>query len=134
MICDDALRQPTPTTIYLYNSIYVYTMWCSMRISHRRCRFTEFFFRFYRIRGILMSVATAGWGGPYASQHPPCSNPYDRRYTILFYLYTVYTHTHTTSNNSIVLNYNDGLKYVFVIFIFFPSSVRYTRRKSRPEY
>lgn len=138
MICDDALRQQTPTTIYLYG-VYVYTMWYSMWTSHRRrcVRFTEFFFRFYRIRGILMSVATAAVrvDRMRASARPAATH--NMMVVIRFYLICIrftHTHTHTTSNNS---SYNDGLKYVFVIFIlfiFFLSSVRYTRRKPRPEY
>jgi len=54
-----------------------------------------------------------------ASAHPAATH---MMVVIRFYLICIrstHTHTHTTSNNSIVLYYNDGLKYVFVIFIFF---------------
>jgi len=129
-------RRSATTDTNHYTCI-VYTMWCSMWTRRRCVRFTEFFFRFYRIRGILMSAATAGRGGPYAAQRardrPAATHiiiVVIRFYLIICIQFTqTHTHTHTrsTSNNSIVLYYNDGLKYVFVIFFFhffFHRSVR----------
>lgn len=91
-------------------------MWCgsmwmaSRHRRRRRCvRFTGFFIRFYRIRGILMS---SRWTVCCVA-HALYSLTYRR---FISCSYTVYTHTHMASNNSIVLYYNDGLKFFFVIF------------------
>jgi len=83
---------------------------------------------FYRIFLWVLSRSwnlNVGRGGPYAEPAPALQQPIrSSLYVFILFVYSLheYTyniHVHTTSNNSIILYYNDGSKYVFVIFIFF---------------